>query len=276
MTGDSLSIADFEKLKYEKTFSTGFIFLHQDLEKLNLKYYLAVEDPLKNFPDLNWPSHIIPSKVPNNGYTFYKLVNDKIYSKGTKIFLRYEDKNYFISRKLFTGYGEKYYLKFMSNLFYKKYLQSEITLTKRFSTFGGSIFLILQILIYMGFKEIYLLGAGYTYYPTYELHFYDSYFLPNYITRDQAKLEGERIVTEHNKRLGDNLKLFDFYDDGKYYRYRMVKFLNLENENYRKHQMMKDIAEYNGAEIINIIPEGFKSPIYKNIYWSDLIGKDQM
>ena len=56
LTGESLQQIDIHKLKGEYTFGTGFVFLHEDIGKINLTFYVNTE-PSKSFHpnNPNWP-----------------------------------------------------------------------------------------------------------------------------------------------------------------------------------------------------------------------------
>ncbi len=109
-------------------------------------------------------------------------------------------------------------------------VKTKIDFCKRSPFMKGTVYFLLCLAIYMGFDKIFLIGAGYTLQPYQWFHFYEPY---------QSE--------EFRKRV-----------------------LNLEiKQPENEHNILKEISENNGVQIINVIPEGYKSPIYNAISVED-------
>jgi len=156
-TGTSVNNIDFKLLKDEYVFGCSHLAMHKDFDNLNINFYADVD---------TWGYRL---------HYFYSWWSQIIYSKtkpGTKIFL--DASSYEFVKKLY-GFREKdtYYLAFNSKFFDNasnvsidiEKLNNIITL----GIFSASI----CISIYMGFKNIYLVGADYTKDPMISGHFYD-------------------------------------------------------------------------------------------------------
>jgi hypothetical protein len=266
-TGTSLLEIDLSKLKNEYTFGFNFIFIHEEMKKSNLNYYL-ISDTYKN--------------VSNNMY-FPKALNakkrsDQPYKMFSEMFKMADETTLITNRdnssainKYFNSHIERpYYFKADINL-KDTGNQTDVDLLKRFSTYPGSIFMAIQMAVYMGFKEIYLAGAGYTYSPTNEYHFYDGFETDtsnDYLQAEEMARSfiAERMKNSPSKKL-QYRRLVEY--NGKY-RGIFSQTKKLDNEHYVAHAMIKKIAESHGAKIINIVPEGFNSPVYENISWNQV------
>jgi hypothetical protein len=80
--------------------------------------------------------------------------------------------------------------------------------------------------MYMGFKTVYLIGAGYTYQPYQWFHFYDPYDTEEY--------------KEYEK-------------------------LNCASKPPPFHYTIKALSDKYGVQILNVVPDGYNSPIYEAI-----------
>jgi len=58
-------------------------------------------------------------------------------------------------------------------------------------------------------------------------------------------------------------------EDEEYYKPVFVK----HNTNRDAHLVVKNFAESIGVEIYNIIPDGFKSPVYHGVSWQHVVEK---
>jgi hypothetical protein len=126
------------------------------------------------------------------------------------------------------------------------------------------------ILIYMGFKEIYLAGAGYTYDPVYELHFYDNLVVPRSLGREKAECEAKRAVADRNQNTGSKLEYYGVWPKDDFY--RVVCVTRRESDpNKDRHRLMKRYAAERGVRIYNIVPDGFGSPVYEKRTWAEVV-----
>ena len=64
------------------------------------------------------------------------------------------------------------------------------------------------------------------------------------------------------------MKVFGLYEHGNFFRAIITKPMSeiLLND----HRIINEFAKLNDVEIINILPPGFKSPIFKSVYFNEL------
>lgn len=275
LTGESISYIDLELLRKEYSFGAGFLFFHPQIKCLNLNFYYALEaggwmDKLGARGSHNWPENYIRSGGINQGKLYLKEVFNKLHDNGTKMFLNHDFINYYKKIKLFNLEDDKIiYLKSMSHL--HKENHPVLDLTKRFIAGGGSIHQSILIVIYMGFKEIYLCGAGYTYKPCFEFHFYDSHVFPKSMGKQKAIIEAKKVVAPHNKKKGSTLEYYGLYEKDDLYRGMYVTKRKDELSFMKKHRIIDKFAKSQGVKIFNIVPDGFESPVYEKISWEEVV-----
>jgi len=273
LTGESISHIDLDLLKDEYSFGVGFLFLHPQIYNLELNFSLAAEvdewmDILGSHGSYNWPENHIRSNGVNQGYIYLKKVFDTLHANGTTIFLNHDHIGYYRRIQLFNLNDEKiFYLRLMSHLHKKNH--PVLDLTKRFIGGGGSIHDSILILIYMGFKEIFLCGAGYTYDPVYELHFYDNYLFSTSMGRAEAEHEARKAIEAHGGEAGSTLKYYGLFEKDDFY--RSVCVSRNDYGLYRdKHRILNNYAQSVGVKIYNIVPDRFESPVYDKVTWQEV------
>ena len=276
-SGESTSLIDLKSLSNEYTFGVGYIMFHPEIEKLKLNFFLASEagswmDKKGAHGSHNWPEAYLISNGIDQGKIFLKEVFEKLHSRETTIFLKHDYIKYYQKLRLFDLYDNNvFYLKTINNLHTNQF--PTIDLTMRFSSVGGSIFTSMLILMYMGYNEIYLCGAGYTYDPIYELHFYDNYAFPTDIGEDEAVSKLKNIVNSHNKKMSTHLQYSGFWEKNNYYRGIYVKECCEKAPDTLNHKIINEYAKSLGVKIYNIVPHGFESPVYEKITWEEVINE---
>lgn len=271
LTGESLKQIDINKLKYEYTFGAGFIFLHKDIKETNLTFYMDI-DPSKTFRAglPQWPvSHLGP--LGTEGIvTFYKEIDERLGNK-TILILNSDNYKYIKTNNLFKD-RIKYYVKGKKDLHVVERVPYKIIadLTKRSISGGGAAFFSILIMMYMGFKEIYLCGAGYTYEPMYEFHFYDNLVFSKRMRREKAEIEARKAIDSINKKHSSNLEYCGLFEKDDLYRSVYTRRMDYVPNNRDKHRILNNYAKSQGVKIYNIVPNGFESPIYEKISWQEL------
>lgn len=134
-TGPSIKSEDLKQLAGEDCFSLSNFFLHEDINLINPIFHFFA------------PYHK-PLILKN--YVKWLRQSDKILPKTTKIFLGHTTYDLVTKYKLFP-HREVYYL-YLSNCF-------NADITKRVLGPQTGPIMMLPVLIYMGYKEIYLLGC---------------------------------------------------------------------------------------------------------------------
>lgn len=266
-TGASLLELDLSKLKNEFTFGFNFIFLHEEFMKKNLKYYL-IGDVYKNVSNnLCFPKALNIKKRSDQPFTMFS----EMFKMNDDTTLIINRKNASAVNKHFKAHAKRpYYFKPNIGLL-KNDCIPDIDLKKRFVTHPGSIFMAIQIAIYMGFKEIYLAGAGYSYYPANEYHFYDSFEADAKLGYDEAEESAKLYISQRNKKSSGKLEYLRLVRNKEKYYGIFSQKKSLDDEQYKVHSKIKSIAESNGVKILNIVPDGYESPIYEKISWEKVV-----
>ena len=160
LIGNGASLKYFDLKKFEDKISIGCnsLFLHSDFNKIDVQYYF-VGDPF--FFYRYW----------KNMYTRKIELN--------KLGLMYQEKMAINDNVLyFTNLSNYLTLKGEENFFFHHFGQpfdnyNNCNLDRQFTTMASGLSGMLGIAIYMGFKDITLLGCDYTFYPQAVGHFFD-------------------------------------------------------------------------------------------------------
>jgi hypothetical protein len=268
-TGESLNTIDITMLKDEFTLGTNLIFLHDEIKHIDLNMFVLLDNYRNTLPQ--WPeNHVGP-----NGYDgkeqIYKEIDEKLIDTTTLILPRenYKCINNVINDKT------KFFVKAKKNLYLNNELSNKIVtdLTKRKICAMSSIYSSIMVLMYFGFKEIYLCGQGYTYNPEYVFHFYDNIVFPKSIGKNEAihSIKNELAV---RKEKGGSAEYYGLLEKGDYFRGICIRRKNENNpQHYKNHRKIKKYADSQGVKIINIVPKGFESPVYEKINWAKVVSE---
>jgi hypothetical protein len=137
-TGPSIKKQNLALLKGEDCFTVSNMFLHDDIKKINPKFHFFA------------PYH---KPLILSNFVGWLRQADKKLPKNTKIFLGTESEKMVKKYKLFKN-REIFYLKKGSN-----YSRKRVDLTKTIMPYSSVPLMVLPVLIYMGYKEIYLVGC---------------------------------------------------------------------------------------------------------------------
>ncbi len=156
--GASLKYFDLKQFNDRISIGCSSLFLHRDFQELNLKYYYM------GHPFLFY-------KYWKNQYEkkYQKSLVGALYRKNIQLNPHIE---YFMSLSNYFGIRG-------SNINYVHHFDqlsedlSKIELDNAFSSMGGALDGMLGLAVYMGFKDITLIGCDYTYKPQSNGHFYE-------------------------------------------------------------------------------------------------------
>ena len=110
LTGESLQQIDIQKLRNEYTFGVGFIFLHTDIQKVNLTYYMNTEPAASFHPNnTNWPEHQLGPLGKEGISLFYRQI-DKRLDDSTTLILNSDNHKYITGNNFFKN-KTKYFVK---------------------------------------------------------------------------------------------------------------------------------------------------------------------
>ena len=140
-TGPSIKTQDLSLLKGEDCFTVSNMFLHESIKDINPKFHFFA------------PYH---KPLILSNYIDWMRQSDKKLPKDTKIFLATESESLVKKYNLFKK-REIFYLNF-GHAFSRK----KIDITKKIMAPQSVPLMVLPVLIYMGYSEIYLVGCDHT------------------------------------------------------------------------------------------------------------------
>ena len=268
-TGESIQHINMEQLKNEYTFGINLFFIHEDINKIDLSYYVYLDNDRCLYPGMpQWPKdHLGPLGYEPIRQMYEEI--DKRVDNNTKLILNSECYKY--TNNLFKD-KTKYFTKVKKELKVVNGVSAKAIadMTTRSVSGGGSIYFTLLIMIYMGFKEIYLIGVGYSYSPEYVLHFYDNIIFPKSIGKNEA-IRSVKNAIEIRREKGGSAEYYGLLEKGNYFRGICIRKKNENNpQHYEYHRKIKKYSESQGVRILNIVPEGFESPVYEKISWDKI------
>lgn len=160
-TGSSINNQNLKLLKNEILFSLSRFYYHKDYMFLKPKYQISS----------GYKMHKIAESIAE---AFFKEFSEKCISEN--IFFDYMDKEYVSKNNKISSSERTFY--YSANLPFSYLLDNKIDLTKSICAYQNIFILSIQIAIYMGFKEIYLLGADHDwilkYYSNESIYFYEN------------------------------------------------------------------------------------------------------
>jgi hypothetical protein len=282
-TGSSLSEIDLNRLRHEYTFGTGYLGCpEQGIEWENeTKRYLWVlgDDPdaskinpfelnrhrWPHFPHLSFFSAMgnawalfIDRRARQQWLDFYRATGKAFPNPETIFFMNGADRRFYEKHRVLAG-RRTHYVKASERIRSAKKLVND--LTERITFMDGSFFFMVAASIYMGFKEIYLCGCGYTYQPLQVFHFYDDPVFP----LDLPGHKRDKVINEIMKVCG--VTIYKAEHDENNYRPVFVCQRPVEV----KHEIIHEFARQRGVKIYNIVPRDFESPIYEKITWNAVV-----
>lgn len=185
--GRSLNDVDLSKLKNEYTFGSNFLMLHKDFESLDLSFYAIIA---------TWKSAKNVKTAPTG--TIEKglvCLDKKVKNSQTQFFFDVSTKKVVARNQILTG-KEIFYVTSGTGLNDAKFV--EFDLSKPLSTLEGSLYFMIAAAMFMGFSEIYICGAGYTYYPLQSGHFYEDFEVLTHEPPDRRHVVIKEIADRNN------------------------------------------------------------------------------
>ncbi|MCK4650935.1 hypothetical protein KAT08_02045 [Candidatus Babeliales bacterium] len=238
-TDTSIEHTNVKLLTKEKKIFLSQFFLHEDYNNLNPEYHL--------FNSLGGHPYLDRKAILEH----YKQIDEMI-KPNTSLFFRYALDYDFIKKHNLFKNKKVYYIDYTSSMPYL--LKDGLDATKYFYHPQGCLLAGLQLALFMGFKEIYLVGCGYpTLNPIKKYHFYDrSKSTIDHIT-EQVYIK----MMEENK---NKTEVEIFLDKNKFSeRYKQNKIFISVFESYwtvKKYAELKGIKIYNSNKygLIDIFP----------------------
>ncbi|MDT8446890.1 MAG: hypothetical protein RRB13_08335 [bacterium] len=212
-TGRTLRDLDLRVFKEEFIFGCNRLYENKTLKEADCNYYVNATS-MHNL----WGNKAVPEGSP---IVYYRLIEEAL-GEHTEMILDLSNHDFVQEQGFFKGKAVHYIGK-RGPTGTKGPFHTD--LTERIDFTDGVAYLMILLALYMGFKEIYLLGFGWTYQPVEPGHFYDS-------DEDLAGLDWEAYSKQTIPP---------------------------------QHAIIKELAEAHGAKLINVTPSGHESPVYEPI-----------
>ena len=294
LTGASIDDIDITALRNEQTMTLNLVGLHKKVRDIDLKMYFLplnakkynkirsfetdyVQPVYAEYRDQNYLRNYqyVINNNPERAKNIFEVA-DKCLSEGGMLFSETANKGYFSKYSLFENKQVVYYtLKDALTDLNSGADPGEIDLdlTKRFPASSNTMINCIFLLIYFGFKEIYLCGAGYTFDPKYEFHFYDSYLIPKDKGFTEAERIGREIVSVYNTANNAGIKYHGLKEEDDHYRVIYVSNYEQTDDAHRIHTLANDYARSKGVKIFNLVSDTFQSPVYEKVTWETVKAK---
>ena len=224
-SGPSVKKQNLLPLKNEVTFFVSTGFLHPDYSAIQPDYHCVVD--------------VLPTpKLTGENYVeWYKLMDRNI--GDTQLFLSAADEDFIKQNNLFSTRHVSY---LNMGLNWGPYQKTIYDITKKIPWVQSVPIMAIMIAMYMGCKEIYLLGVELDEIWCGEYrHFYDNEIMKNDIA-----------VNEYGKSITPLIEMFE------------INYIL-----WRQFSILKNIAEANNVEILNAT-QGGALDIYKRVKYEDL------
>ena len=242
--GLSASDLDIKKLNSSYVFACNEIFYHKQYKDLKIDYYTIIEP---------FYGRIMGKKYIEDILRLYSETSIAFKNKKTTLFFNTSLKYFFKKHKLFKNNKVRFVIPLNKS---KKQNIPLNNLDGEFNFGGGAFNFMIASAIYMGFKNIYLIGCGYTYSPRQHFHFYAR---PSYL---KSKYSYKSMLKKANKDAFDKGLSIKSIDESK--DHYLPIFISLyKNDHIKKSQIeINEFAKKMNVKIINIVPNEYKSPVF--------------
>lgn len=248
--GISASVLGIEELRSSYVFACNEIFNHKKFKEMRIDYYTVMEP---------FYGRILGKKYVQDTLKLYTEISGAFQEKKSTLFFNASLKRFFGSNGLF----ENNKVNFLTPLS-KSEKGAYNDLHGKFTFGEGAFNFMVASAIYMGFKEIYLIGCGYTYSPRQQFHFYSR---PSYL---KSKYSYEAMIQKVKKDyLKEGLKITSIEEND--LSYLPVITSPFKDDSISKNQVqIREFANANSTKIVNITPGGYDSPIFESIKENEL------
>ena len=263
-TGVSINDYDLDLLPEDFKIGLGFIQYNNKLGNYYFDAYVDV-DPVSTFKRL----------LKGKYAWFYSSIDKKMMKKDSMVFFRTSVRGLIKNNNLFKE-NKVYFV----DVSVSDSDQHHNDITKRFPLVQGGISACISIAMFMGFKKIYLHGAGYTYKPMQIFHYYEEYLditdkeevLPNNffdgilkISQSTAKNDINMMIDKIEK--DRKVKFHDFVIRGDK---PIARFIKNNEDDYSSYKVLKDYALEHGVEIINVVTDGTCPGVFNSVTSAEL------
>lgn len=256
-TGTSMVGMDLSKFNGQVTIGCNDIFRHPSFPSLQLKYYVA------GVPFRRW-RQVSPRFTHEHHHQYFSSVDEAFRDRDTVHFYHATMHKYLKKRGLLHDRPRYYFLRKCA---LREATNQVIDLTKPGTFFDGGLTMMIALAMFMGCKEIYLFGCGYTYSPVQAFHFYNCMRCPQGLSKAEMDAAMDSFRLSHPetnfKAIDTNIRVLNDKEllvDFSYYRNTKEE---VADDFYRTHRIIRIFAEANGVRILNVVPSGYDSPVYE-------------
>jgi len=286
-TGVSVDEIDFGQLSNEYVFACNLLAKHKSFHRLKVAFYSATTPPEALYSPyyerillyaVYAPADGVPIRHDNadaviadlfsqtaefysgadeqtrRPHHFFSLLDQTCPDRSTVWFLDASGHQFFRRAQLFRGRQVFYVLKGFDPA------TALFDLAKPISFANGGLASSITVAIYMGFTEILLCGCGYTYQPRQEFHFYDAPVISLEFSEREALDWSARFAASR----GVTLHRMDRVSAG--YRPMFVRHQPPADSD----RAIEAYARSRGVRILNLVPEGFESPVFEAVRPADV------
>lgn len=251
-TGVSLLDIPLAALANHTTFVCNQAAQHPDFRQLRPKFYVVSEPCYGKF---------LGEKYYQDTQFYFKSLHEGCENLDVTFFFHGTMKK-FLKENGFLQDKEIYYI--LSRGSFIRDGCCRIELDRRINTALGALYATISIALYMGFKEIYLLGCGYTYTPPQVYHFYAYPDIARSLLPDQRQKAVADFLAQH-----PDAQLMSLHENGD--RIRLdTAYKETPPGFHDGHRMIDNFAKTYGATIFNVVPDGYQSHVYQQISWNDV------
>lgn len=213
--GPSIQKMDLTVLKNEITMAVSCFYLHKDIETIQPTYYCSAR----------WNGQWSGEAAENLGLKYVREIKE--YTRDSQYFFSVHDKEMIDKSKAF-GLNEVYYYDCgVSGSVYE-----EFDFCQKIMPIQSVPILCLQLALYMGFQEIYLLGTEHDSLVTGKYSYFYSYY--------------DSVVSQENGATDSQGNLNDTFESQ----------LECTHTLWEQYKIVKKIAEKQGIKIYNATPSG--------------------
>lgn len=254
-TGTSLVGMDLSKFNGQITIGCNDIFRHPSFSSFQLKYYVA------GVPFRRW-RQLSPRFTHAHHHQYFEAVNDAFRNRDTVHLYHATMHQYLKSRNLLSNVPRHYFLR--KGALDKAEVQA-VDLARPITFSEGGLTLMIALAMFMGCKEIYLFGCGYTYSPIQAFHFYDCMRCPAGLTKSEmdAAMESFGLSHPESNFQKTDTTIRNISDDELLVDFSANKSASECEDFYRTDRIIRSFAESNGFRILNVVPSGYSSQVYE-------------
>ena len=248
-TGLSVLSVDLANLQDLALFGCNEIYKHEDFRHIHLDYYTAT---VPYFGKLFGAAYV------EDFQQYFSEIDQAFRGRDTRLFFNASLKPFLRQNKLLSHSTTSFFLS--ENSVTRDESAEHDLSTPSFSFGAGALSFMIAAAVFMGAKEIYLLGCGYMYSPRMHNHFFDSLTLPVGTPDVEVGRAVEGFATLY---AGYDITPVHIGDRNLYF--SATDAFDEADANAELYWRLHQLAESQGVRIVNVVPPGFSSKIFDGV-----------